>query len=42
MTIARRIKLKPELRKALEKVSKEVSKWPAWKRSIDLYGKKPS
>lgn len=32
-------KAKPELAKALEKIAKEVNKWPAWKRSIDYGGK---
>ena len=30
------IKLKPELKKSLEKINREVSKWPAWKRSVDM------
>lgn len=30
------MKLSKELNDALEAVSKEVDRWPAWKRSIDL------
>jgi len=34
------MKLKPELQKRLDKIAKEVEKWPKWKRSIDLYASK--
>ncbi len=33
------MKLKPELQKALDKIAREVAKWPVWKRSIDYGGK---
>jgi hypothetical protein len=34
------MKLSKDLQKALDKISKEVEKWPAWKRSLDPYSKK--
>jgi hypothetical protein len=30
------MKISKELHDSLEKVSKEVEKWPKWKRSVDL------